>query len=194
MNGRTLLLIKLSTHSLGEYCTVYQTHARKHTHKHPVEIRISISIFNRNNGMVLQMLIVISINPICSHCDTRDMTKVYCGVSPILLSNYIYIYIAWARKHTDKKEIAWNERTCDCSTTNCPARCTYIIPCSEHYHRINIMHRIWSPNAICKRICAVHVWILWITFAALDTKVRDDKCALLCLNRCIRCVYLLHYR
>lgn len=102
MNGRTLLLIKLSTHSLAEYCTVYQTHARKHTHKHPVAIRISISIFNRNNGMVLQMLIVISINPICSHCDTRDMTKVCCGVSPILLSNYIYIYRMGTKAHRQK--------------------------------------------------------------------------------------------
>lgn len=156
MNGRTLLLIKLSTHSLGEYCTVYQTHARKHTHKHPVEIRISISIFNRNNGMVLQMLIVISINPICSHCDTRDMTKVYCGVSPILLSNYIYIYISHGHESTPTKR-KLPEMSVHVIVRQPIARCTYIIPCSEHYHRINIMHRIWSPNAICKRICAVHV-------------------------------------
>lgn len=145
MNGRTLLLIKLSKHSLGEYCTVYKTHAPIHTHiqTYPVAIRISISIFNRNNGMVLQMLIVISINPICSHCDTRDMTKVYCGVSPILLSNYIYISHGHESTPTKRKLPEMSvRRTCDCSTTNCPVHIHYSVLrtlSSYKYHAQNMV-------------------------------------------------------
>lgn len=81
-----LLLIKLSAHIL---CLSICMHANW------IALRIFHIDFRlqQQPGMVLQMLIVISINSICSHCVTfADLAKVFfllSGVSPILLLNYM---------------------------------------------------------------------------------------------------------